>query len=467
MACNIYTISGLNAACKESSFGGIKEIYAIPYNKLKGVVIDSANFLIPIVEDAVDNIYQYKLPKNTGSITTTQNVSETTAPTFQTEVTIFLNKLDTAKRLEVMGLMFGTFALLVKDSNNKIWFLGNDDYVECTAGTAGTGTASSDASQYSITFRDISMELPYEVKQSTLDELLQPWEERYLTFEPLNEGVSTIGFYMNPDSNIMNLEIEYSFDKETWDRFESDDDYAPIFVSVEKGQKLYCRGINSGGISDDSDFYNYFSQNDNHKWKVYGNLYSIIDYRTMDNVQNACPFIGLFGEIENEYSILKIIDAKNLVLPAKTLTIECYRCMFQNNTSLQIAPKVLPATTLKENCYVSMFEGCESLIATPELPATVLKDGCYNSMFKGCTSLTTAPELPASTLQYESYYEMFYGCTKLNYIKCLALDIQANGCTSYWLYGVYSTGTFVKDSTMSNWTSGVSGIPSGWTIKNA
>ena len=207
-------------------------------------------------------------------------------------------------------------------------------------------------------------------------------------------------------------------------------------------------------------------------------------------------------------------------LPATTLTYQCYNSMFYGCTSLTTAPK-LPATTLVNNCYQSMFNGCTSLTTAPELPATTLANGCYYHMFYDCTSLTvvpalpatvlaeecyrgmfwnctglttvpsnllpattlksdcyrdmfyvcknltTAPELPATTLTVLCYDSMFYGCTKLNYIKCLATDISAIYCTSGWLSGVASTGTFVKASSMTSWTEGNSGIPTGWTVQDA
>lgn len=102
------------------------------------------------------------------------------------------------------------------------------------------------------------------------------------------------------------------------------------------------------------------------------------------------------------------------------------------------------------------------------MPATTLSNYCYYNMFNGCTSLITAPELPATTLVNRCYYLMFNNCTNLNYIKCLATDISATDCTSLWVQGVSSqTGTFVKSSSMSSWTTGKSGIPSGWTVQNA
>ena len=178
-------------------------------------------------------------------------------------------------------------------------------------------------------------------------------------------------------------------------------------------------------------------------------------------------------------------------LPATTLADYCYQYMFYGCTGLTTAPSVLPATTLAEGCYQNMFWGCTRLVTAPELPATtlayycytgmfngctslktapsvlpatILASSCYNGMFQGCTSLKTAPTLPATTLESWCCKSMFQGCTKLSYIKCLATDISATNCTLDWVDGVASTGTFVKDANMTSWTTGISGIPTGWDV---
>jgi hypothetical protein len=88
-------------------------------------------------------------------------------------------------------------------------------------------------------------------------------------------------------------------------------------------------------------------------------------------------------------------------------------------------------------------------------------------MFKGCTSLTTAPVIEATKLGTYSLKEMFMGCTNLNSITCLATDISASSCTTKWVNGVAASGTFTKAASMSDWTSGVNGIPANWTVQDA
>ena len=153
-------------------------------------------------------------------------------------------------------------------------------------------------------------------------------------------------------------------------------------------------------------------------------------------------------------------------LPALTLADDCYSYMFWRCASLVSAPE-LPARYLANNCYECMFKGCSSLTSAPELPAITLRERCYAQMFANCTNLSSAPELPASSLDTGCYEQMFIDCPKINYINCLAKDIIYDGglCTSDWLSGVSSSGTFVKSSDMEDWPIGVSGIPEGWTVE--
>ena len=178
-------------------------------------------------------------------------------------------------------------------------------------------------------------------------------------------------------------------------------------------------------------------------------------------------------------------------LPVMTLAPYCYSQMFQECTGLTAAPK-LPATTMAEGCYQWMFWLCHGLTTAPELPATTLAKECYNGMFRNCDGLTTAPELPVTTLAEGCYAEMFYqsdglttapilpattlvkrcysymfnDCKKLDNITMLATDISAPNCLNVWVSGVASTGTFTKAAAMTSLTTGVSGIPEGWTVKN-
>ena len=168
MACNSYTLKGLNTICKEPSFGGIKEVLIALYDDVASVsVAPETNLLTPTMVSG-KKFKQYKLLKSTGGLVSTLNTSETTTSYFTNDVTLQFMKMETSKRIEIMALMMSACAVIVKDANDKYWYLGKDNYVECSAGTATTGTAASDANHYELTLSDTSSELPYEVDSTVI-----------------------------------------------------------------------------------------------------------------------------------------------------------------------------------------------------------------------------------------------------------------------------------------------------------
>ena len=277
--------------------------------------------------------------------------------------------------------------------------------------------------------------------------------------------------------------IEYKLNDRGWASIASDTTGAAI--TVNSGDKIQFRGNNTAyGVRDSS--YNTFSGS-TAGFEVEGNIMSLINnanFDTLTTLESAFTFYSLFKGCTG------LISAENLVLPAMTLVNNCYDSMFMDCSSLMSAP-VLPATTLANACYGQMFRNCKKLATAPELPATTLANDCYSGMFRSCQSLKTAPVLPASETLHGCYWFMFstcyslttvpailattlksfscsgmFGyCGKLNYIKCLATEIESNS-TGSWVPGVASTGTFVKAASMNDWTTGDNGIPTGWTVVN-
>ena len=267
----------------------------------------------------------------------------------------------------------------------------------------------------------------------------------WLTFT--SEGTTTISL-LNNDDNAPKL--YYSFDKTNWTQW----DYSEL--TFTSSAPLYLCGDNPGGFSLGVSKYSKFVA-DGSNYCVSGDIMSLLN---KDDVIKVIPNKNCFKNLFEQSTILKTAPK----LEATTLTYNCYELMFSGCTGLTAAPD-LPATTLAENCYAGMFRDCTGLTAAPDLPATTLANGCYMSMFRDCTGLTAAPDLPATTLADDCYSELFKGCVKLNYVKCLATNIDAKYCTSDWLGNVSSSGTFVKAPEMDKWTLNIpSGIPFGWTV---
>jgi len=268
--------------------------------------------------------------------------------------------------------------------------------------------------------------------------------------------------------------ISYSTDNgDTWattNNVDNKSEHLAIDVKVNEGDKVLWKGIaKQMGYYDEDDYGDYVgSFFSSCEFDVEGNVMSLLyddGFKGEDILEYNGQFAYLFHDYDGEKNC-QVVNAKNLVLPATTLSNNCYKNMFRGCTSLATAPQ-LPATTLAQGCYGGMFQNCTSLAAAPVLSATTLADYCYSGMFVGCTNLTTAPQLPATTLANHCYQNMFQNCTSLNSITCLATDISANVCTGNWVNGVAANGTFTKASSMASWPRGTSGIPTNWTVQDA
>ena len=229
---------------------------------------------------------------------------------------------------------------------------------------------------------------------------------QYLTIEIISGGTITW-----TNKNSVSKVISYSLDNgTTWTEWDSVDSTG---INVSNGDIIFLKGDNSAYCSDSSPLmaYAYFSASTGTRFNIYGNIMSLVD---STGFATATTLTGIYNFNKMFYLSEGVADASNLILPATTLT-----------------------------------------------------EACYYQMFAGCTGLTNAPTLPAATLTTYCYRRMFSGCTSLSAITCLATDISADSCTQSWVNGVASTGTFTKDANMTSWTSGVNGIPTGWTVVDA
>ena len=297
---------------------------------------------------------------------------------------------------------------------------------------------------------------PYVAKvNNTIDfnSIATNWENEYFTIIALTDG--TISYSHKEGSNPM----FYSINKGEWI-----ETTVSVDISVSKNDMIRFKS-NRGNQAYNQET---FTSGGTAQFAVAGNLMSLV---AGDNFATYIPNTSATGTDGDLYCSFKnffgnckgLISAKNLII--KYCDNESFSNFFNGCTNLLIPPE-LPATTLANSCYYQMFMSCTNLTTAPALPATTLADSCYDFMFCNCTKLTQAPELPASALSRSCYQHMFMSCSSLNYIKCLATDISATFCTDYWVLGVASTGTFVKNPN-TTWETGFSGIPEGWTVINA
>lgn len=300
------------------------------------------------------------------------------------------------------------------------------------------------------------------------------YSQDYLTFEALEDGTFTFSSLVQNVTQGNSVYVSYSLDEgNTWVKtylddildpgLDSDDMVSVTTPTVSAGDKVMWKGW--------LDYLNEYDINISStcRFNASGNIGSLMRGEEVDYWEDwGQPTYNIDYLF---YDTTTLVSAKNLYLDYSyqsndsTFTCDTFKYLFSGCTSLIEIP-TLP-TTLKNSCFQGMFSGCTSLTNVPAnlLPSTILTSNCYMGMFVRCAALTTAPELPATTLVSGCYKNMFERCSLLNYIKALFTTAPNNTYTQNWVNGVAATGTFVKNASATWTTTGVNGIPTGWTVE--
>jgi hypothetical protein len=166
MACLL--TQGFTLDCKDA-VGGIKSIHLISWTASK---FTTASGEVTATTVASGSVFTYELPKATGSMTITTNVSVENGTTFnQSDVVFKLRRLSTTKRNEMKLLAQGRCYAIVKNNNDEYWLVGNDYGCDVTAMVANTGTAMGDSNGYEVTLSAIEAEAPYKLQSSVVTTL--------------------------------------------------------------------------------------------------------------------------------------------------------------------------------------------------------------------------------------------------------------------------------------------------------
>ena len=146
MACLINDIIALDCI---NGLGGVKEMYV--FAGTFGGITEVAGEVTNISGNG--NFFQFYLPKDTASFTESINAAPTAGTLFfQPELTAIFQKMDAAKRNQILLLAQNRdLRVVFVDNNDVSWLMGESRGCIISAGNAQTGTAVADANQYSIT----------------------------------------------------------------------------------------------------------------------------------------------------------------------------------------------------------------------------------------------------------------------------------------------------------------------------
>ena len=151
--------------CKDS-IGGIKQIVLADWSvvNLETVTID-ANEVVTALP--TEDFYGYQLPTQTGSFEETINFNRDAGTIFYTQtVNIVLQKLSSAKRLELQSVATTRVVVFVNDTNNNWWAVGLEYGADLSTATAGTGTVLGDMSGFTLAFTHEAAKRAYLVQNA-------------------------------------------------------------------------------------------------------------------------------------------------------------------------------------------------------------------------------------------------------------------------------------------------------------
>lgn len=165
MACS-QTLSGIANDCL-SNMGGIVKVYLANREDVSAVTVTQGKVTAITMANSA-KFKGYALKRNTGSMSSNYQVNQENGSTYvQTDLLMVFNRMDTAKRIEVVAMAQGELVAMVEDANGALWYLGKDTPLTLSAGDGLTGTARADRNGYSVTLQDDSLELPHEILTGT------------------------------------------------------------------------------------------------------------------------------------------------------------------------------------------------------------------------------------------------------------------------------------------------------------
>ena len=149
MACAL--TSNYTLDCRDS-VGGVVEIYFIEEGNVASITEASGN-ITAITKESGKVFRKYEQDQDTAFFVENLNSNVQNGSLFyQQELTIVLNKMQTATRNELLLLLKNRLIAVVKDANGAYWLLGKTRFLHATGGNSGTGTASGDRNGYTFTF---------------------------------------------------------------------------------------------------------------------------------------------------------------------------------------------------------------------------------------------------------------------------------------------------------------------------
>ena len=148
---------GFDLDCKDG-VGGVKRIVLTEWYSdfPQEITLDGTEVITAL--PANTDLYTYELPTQTASFEETINFNRDAGTIFYTQtVNVMLQKLSSAKRLELQSVATTRVVVFIQDANDNWWAVGVENGADLSTATGATGTVFGDAHGYTLAFTQESV----------------------------------------------------------------------------------------------------------------------------------------------------------------------------------------------------------------------------------------------------------------------------------------------------------------------
>ena len=157
MSCEI--TAGIPSDCIEG-MGGVRTVWVLG-GTITSITVDGTDVITDIT--GTGTYFKFELPKDTASFTQTANISPINGTiAYAQDVTMNFTKLNNDVRNVLKVLIKNReLSVVFLDNNSNYWLIGKVRGAQATASTAVTGTAPTDAAQFTVTLQGMETEPAY------------------------------------------------------------------------------------------------------------------------------------------------------------------------------------------------------------------------------------------------------------------------------------------------------------------
>lgn len=172
MACN-QTLAGITRDCAANA-GGVKRVLIAIFDDVTAKTLDTSGAKINAITMASGKKFKefYVRRAVSNAVSTPQYNDAGDYVGEQTILALAFQRQDTTKRTQVAALSVSDLAVIYEDNNGTFWYLGYDNPVRRSGGTAESGTALTDTNRYGVELQDDAFQLPYEVDAQIISSLV-------------------------------------------------------------------------------------------------------------------------------------------------------------------------------------------------------------------------------------------------------------------------------------------------------